>query len=60
MAPYEALYGRPCRSPLCWTEVGESAMLGPNLVQKMIEKVKLIHEQLLTDQSRQKSYIDQR
>ena len=32
MAPYEALYGRPCRSPLCWTEVGESSIMGPDLI----------------------------
>ena len=31
MAPYEALYGRPCRSPICWTEVGESSITGPDL-----------------------------
>lgn len=34
MAPYEALYGRKCRSPLCWYEVGERKMLGPEIVQK--------------------------
>ena len=33
MAPYEALYGRPCRSPLCWTEVGESSITGPDLIR---------------------------
>ena len=32
MAPYEALYGRPCRSPMCWTELGEATLLGPELV----------------------------
>ena len=32
MAPYEALYGRPCRSPICWTEVGESSITGPDLI----------------------------
>ena len=32
MAPYEALYGRPCRSSLCWTEVGESSITGPDLI----------------------------
>ena len=31
MAPCEALYGRPCRSPICWTEVGERPTMGPNL-----------------------------
>ena len=42
MAPYEALYGRPCRSPLCWTEVGESSIAGPDLIRDTSEKVSLI------------------
>ena len=42
MAPYEALYGRPCRSPLCWTEVGENSMTGPDLIRDTSEKVSLI------------------
>ena len=46
MAPYEALYGRPCRSPICWTEVGEAPLLGPKLVQETTEKVKLIRQRL--------------
>ena len=60
MAPYEALYGRPCRSPLCWTEVGESSIIGPDLIRDTSEKVSLIRQRLLTDQSRQKSYADVR
>lgn len=42
MAPFEALYGIPCRSPLCWAEAGEAAMLGPQLVQEATAKVQLI------------------
>ena len=42
VAPYEALYGRPCRSPLCWTEVGESSITGPDLIRDTSEKVSLI------------------
>ena len=38
MAPYEALYGRSCRSPLCWTEVGESSITGPDLIRDTSEK----------------------
>ncbi|RVW68328.1 hypothetical protein CK203_061291 [Vitis vinifera] len=38
MAPYEALYGRPCRSPLCWIEMGESRLLGPEIVQETTER----------------------
>ena len=60
MAPYEALYGRPCRSPLCWTEVGESSITGPDLIRDTSEKVSLIRQRLLMAQSRQKSYADVR
>ena len=42
MAPYEALYRRPCRSPICWTEVGESSITGPDLIRDTSEKVSLI------------------
>ena len=60
MAPYEALYGRPCRSPLCWTEVGESSITGPDLIRDTSEKVSLIRQLLLMTQSRHKSYVDVR
>ena len=52
MAPYEALYGRPCRSPICWTEVGESSITSPDLIRDTSEKVSLIRQRLLTAQSR--------
>ncbi|MCF6774907.1 hypothetical protein L3H44_10975 [Corynebacterium sp. MC-12] len=58
MAPYEALYGRKCRSPIGWFEVGETTLLGPDLVQQAMEKVKVIQERLETAQSRHKSYAD--
>ena len=60
MAPYEALYGRPCRSPICWTEVGERSITGPDMIRDTSEKVILIQQHLLTTQSRQKSYVDVR
>ena len=60
MAPYEALYRRSCRSPLCWTEVGESSITGPDLVRDTSEKVSLIRQRLLTTQIRKKSYVDMR
>ena len=60
MAPFEALYGRPCRSPLSWVEVGKIKDLGPEFVKEMTEKVKLIRQSLLTAESRQKSYTDRR
>ena len=60
MAPFEALYGRRCRTPLCWYESGESAVLGPEIVQQTTDKVKLIREKMKASQSRQKSYHDKR
>ncbi|XP_065854728.1 uncharacterized protein [Euphorbia lathyris] len=60
MAPYEALYGRKCRSPICWDEVGERRLTRPELIQLTLDKVRIIRERLLTAQSRQKSYVDPR
>ena len=60
MAPCEALYGRPCRSPLCWTEVGESSITGLDLIRDTSEEVSLIRQRLLMAQSRQKNYADVR
>ncbi|GJT13402.1 putative reverse transcriptase domain-containing protein [Tanacetum coccineum] len=59
-APFEALYGRKCRSPVIWTEVGESQLIGPELVQETTEKIFQIQERLKTARSRQKSYADKR
>ncbi|GJX85537.1 putative reverse transcriptase domain-containing protein [Tanacetum coccineum] len=59
-APFEALYGRKCRSPVIWTEVGESQLIGPELVQETTEKIFQIKERLKTARSRQKSYADKR
>lgn len=58
MAPYEALYGRRCRSPVGWFEPGEARLLGTNLVQEALDKVMIIQDRLRTAQSRQKSYAD--
>ena len=68
MAPYEALYGRRCRSPIHWHESGEKKHLkdqigiqrGPDLIQQMVDKVQLIRQRMLEAQSRQKSYADNR
>ncbi|GFZ09844.1 hypothetical protein Acr_21g0004430 [Actinidia rufa] len=46
MAPYEALYGRPCRSPVCWTELGEATVVGPELVAETAESMGLIRKRL--------------
>ena len=51
MAPYEALYGRRCKSPIGWCEVGEAGLIGPDLVHQTMEKV--IQERLKTTQSYQ-------
>ncbi|XP_059291851.1 uncharacterized protein LOC132045314 [Lycium ferocissimum] len=58
MAPYEALYGQRCRSPIGWFDVGENQLAGPDLIQQAVDKVKVIQERLLVAQSRQKSYAD--
>ena len=60
MAPYEALYGQKCRTPLFWDEVGERQMIGSDLIQRTCEKVELIKDRLKAAQSRQKSYADNR
>ncbi|XP_069148029.1 uncharacterized protein [Solanum lycopersicum] len=60
MAPYEALYGRKCRPPVGWVEVGEEALIGPDSVLYAMENVKLIINRLKTAQSHEKSYADVR
>ncbi|XP_027109197.1 uncharacterized protein [Coffea arabica] len=63
MAPYEALYGHKCRSPIRWDEVGEQKIIDPAAVpwiEEAREKVKLIHQRIQITQSRQKSYTDNR
>ena len=59
-APFEALYGRKCRSPLCWAEVGESQLTGPELVYETSEKIVQIRQRLAAARDRQKSYADRR
>jgi len=60
MAPFEALYGRKCRTPLCWFQVGESALVGPDFVQETTEKIKMVQKKMKAAQDRQKSYADRR
>ncbi|GJR14872.1 reverse transcriptase domain-containing protein [Tanacetum coccineum] len=59
-APFEALYGRKCRSPVLWAEIGKSSLIGPELVQETTKKVVLIKEKLKAVRDRQKSYADNR
>nr|GEV67000.1 hypothetical protein [Tanacetum cinerariifolium] len=58
--PYEALYERKCRSPVCWSEVGDSQLTGPELIRDTPEKIVQIKKRLLDARSRQKSYADKR
>ncbi|GKC88451.1 putative reverse transcriptase domain-containing protein [Tanacetum coccineum] len=59
-APFEALYGRKCRSPVLWVEIEESELIRPELVQETTDKVVLIKEKLKAARDRQKSYADNR
>ncbi|GJY03204.1 putative reverse transcriptase domain-containing protein [Tanacetum coccineum] len=59
-APFEALYGRKCRSPIMWAEVGEGQLIGPELVQETTKKISQIKDRLKAARDRQKSYADKR
>nr|GEX80804.1 hypothetical protein [Tanacetum cinerariifolium] len=59
-APFEALYGRKCRSPVLWAEIGESRLIGSKLVQERTDKVILIKKKLKAARDHQKSYADNR
>ena len=60
MVPFDVLYGRRCRSPIGWFEVGDSLLLLPELIYKTLEKFYLIKNRLQTTYRRQKSYADNR
>lgn len=60
MPPYEDLYGRKCKSPVYWEEVGERKILGPELIQQTKEKVEIIQKRLVTAQDQQqRKYANQ-
>ncbi|GJX14209.1 putative reverse transcriptase domain-containing protein [Tanacetum coccineum] len=59
-APFEALYGRKCRSPVCWSEVGDAQLTGPEMIRETTEMIVQIKNRLLATRSRQKSYADVR
>ena len=59
-APYEALYGRKCRSPLCWTEIGDRQLTRVELIQETSDKIAIIKDRLKAARDRQKSYADNR
>nr|GFA90379.1 putative reverse transcriptase domain-containing protein [Tanacetum cinerariifolium] len=56
--PFEALYGQKCRSPICWTEVGEAKILGLELIQETTEKIVQIKKRMQAAHDRQKSYAN--
>ena len=58
MAPYEALYGRKCRTPICWDEVGERKINNVEPVEISSENIRIIRERLKVAQDQQKSYVD--
>jgi hypothetical protein len=58
MAPFEALYGRKCRTPLNWSKTRESQVFGPDIIREAEEQVQLIRNRLKAAQTRQKSYAD--
>ena len=60
MAPFEALYGRPCRSPLQWQEVGDNKLIESEVIQECTDKIRLIQENMKVAQLRQKQYADVR
>ncbi|WVZ89998.1 hypothetical protein U9M48_036336 [Paspalum notatum var. saurae] len=57
-SPFEALYGRRCRTPLFWNQVGEKQVFGPDLIKDAEQQIKMVRENLRVAQSRQKSYAD--
>ncbi|GJR81700.1 putative reverse transcriptase domain-containing protein [Tanacetum coccineum] len=59
-APFEALYGRKCRSPVCWAEVGDARLTGPELIHETTEKIIQIKQRIQAAHDRQKSYADVR
>ncbi|KAI3505892.1 hypothetical protein L1887_28214 [Cichorium endivia] len=59
-APYEALYGRKCRSPLCWVEIGDRQLTRVDLIQETTDKIAIIRDKLKIARDRQKSYANNR
>ncbi|GKF72808.1 putative reverse transcriptase domain-containing protein [Tanacetum coccineum] len=59
-APFEALKGRKCRSPICWPEVGDALLTGPEIIHETTEKIIQIKKRIQATRDRQKSYADRR
>ena len=60
MSPFEALYGRSCRTPLLWDQPGDRQMFGPDVLLEVEENIKMVLENLKIAHSRQRSYADSR
>lgn len=60
MPSYEGLYGRPCRTPLCWVEVGERRDFDLEMVQQTVKQVELLKEKLKEVHDRQRSWANKR
>ncbi|GJZ05708.1 putative reverse transcriptase domain-containing protein [Tanacetum coccineum] len=60
VAPFEALYGRKCRSPVCWAEVGDAQLTGPEIIHENTEKIIQIKKRIQATRDKQKSYADRR
>ena len=58
MAYFEPLYDRKCRSPFCWTKVGEAQIIGSDIMMETIKNIKVIKDHLKIAQDQQKSYAD--
>ena len=58
MAPFEALYSRKYRSPICWGEIGERRLMGPTILVQITDKVRALRDHLRAAQNRQKSWAD--
>ena len=54
MPPFEALYGRKCRSPLYWDDIGERRLLGPKIIEQIVDKVRIVRENLKAAQDKQR------
>nr|GEU98305.1 reverse transcriptase domain-containing protein [Tanacetum cinerariifolium] len=59
-APFEALYGRKCRSPVCWAKVGDVQLIGPEIIHETTEKIVQIRQRLQAARDRQRSYANVR
>ncbi|GKF34550.1 hypothetical protein Tco_0107750, partial [Tanacetum coccineum] len=59
-APFKAVYGRKCRSPICWAKVGEAQLTGPEIIHETMEKIFKIRDRMQAARDRKKSYADKR